>query len=131
MTTIPTPGDLAARLAPTATTRPGPLAVRREGEPGPDQPFRERWEWAVRNSLLHHRTRHVALTVATWADYQTGVIAGHAPGVPRLSAATGMGHITVRKGMHELREAGFLRRTATDSSGTEVDIVLTLPARPR
>lgn len=128
---IPTPGDLAARSRPSAATAPAALPVRREGEPGPDRPFRERWEWAVLHSLLHHRTRHVALTVATWADYRTGAVVGRVPGVPSLSAATGMGHITVRKGLHELVEAGFMRRAGTDVGGAQVDIALTLPDRPR
>lgn len=127
MTAIPTPGDLAARLATTAA-RPTPLAVRRLHEPGPDSPFRQRWEWAILHSRLHHRSRHVALTVANWADYQTGAITGRAPSVQTLSAATGMGHITVRKGLYELGVAGFLRRSGADDA---VDLALLLPDRPR
>lgn len=120
---IPTPADLAARVRPPS--------VRRKGEPAPSRPFRERFEWAVTHSNLTSMARHVALTVATYADYQTGVIPPGRPGVPTLATAAGMGHIPVRRYLHELEERGFVQRVGEPGGGHAVAVTLLIPPDPR
>ncbi|WP_202236583.1 hypothetical protein [Actinacidiphila reveromycinica] len=128
---MPNPGDLARRARTTLTARP----VQQDGTPGPrrtplaaNQPFRRRYEHAVRLSRLEPRARLVALTVAAHADYQTGAIPASASvGVDALSRACGLTAMATRVHLHALCADGWMQRTEI-GRGTRVQITLTLPA---
>lgn len=131
MTAVPTPGDIA-RQGPRRplTARPVGAATTRNVPPPESSPFRQRYEWLVLHSRLFPQGRLVALAIATRADYSTGVIPLAAmPGVPTLARATGLSEVVVRGSLHDLVEAGFLRRTVADE-GTQVRLQLFLPEPP-
>lgn len=76
-------------------------------------PGRLEFERAIRVSGLPAPARHIALTIATWADIETGVIPDrYQPSTRVLLAATGMGKPTLLKYMKTLTLAGWIVATA-------------------
>lgn len=78
-------------------------------------PSRFEFERAIRYSELPAPARHVALTIATWADVKTGrVPARHTPSLSTLAEATGLGRSTVRRGLNALESEGWIGRDRPD-----------------
>lgn len=76
-------------------------------------PGRLEYERAVRISGLPAPARHIALTLATWADIETGVIPDrYQPSQKGLLAATGMGKPTLLKYLKTLTVAGWVSAAA-------------------
>lgn len=73
------------------------------------------FERAIRRSGLPAPARHVALTIATWADVGTGVIPERfQPSISTLAEATGMSATSVKKHLTVLESAGWLLRDRPD-----------------
>lgn len=69
------------------------------------------FERAIRRSSLPAPARHVALTIATWADIATGVIPERfQPSLSTIAEATGMGATTVKRHLGVLESEGWLVR---------------------
>lgn len=69
------------------------------------------FERAIRRSGLPAPARHVALTVATWADIASGVIPERfQPSLSTIAEATGMGVTTVKRHLSVLEQEGWLLR---------------------
>ncbi|WP_333771918.1 hypothetical protein, partial [Streptomyces sp. IBSBF 2435] len=98
----------------------------------PAGPFRRSWEIAMRYSALHRNARLVGLTIATFADYQTGLIAplDH-PSVVRLSKATALELTNVRTSLHRLKGGGWIERTDVDDDTYPSRITLLIPEHAR
>lgn len=95
---MPTPADLAARPHRPLTARPVTLV-------------RQDWEAGIRYSGLHSNARLVALTLATYVDWQTGLIPeDQMPGVPRLRKASGLLEQDVRNSLNWLAKLGWIER---------------------
>ncbi|MGW3650221.1 hypothetical protein [Streptomyces sp. NPDC000878] len=78
-------------------------------------PGRFEYERAIRRSDLPPPSRHLALTIATWADMNTGIIPDRfQPSLGTLEAATGMGRKTVRTHLDVLEEREWLERHRPD-----------------
>jgi hypothetical protein len=116
---MPTPADLAgrtqrplsARPVDTTGTAPAPRpAPQRVATPG--LPFRQQWEVGIRYSSLHSTARLVALTLASMADWHTGLIpVDQMPGVPRLRKACGLREEeAVRNALNWLVRTGWIER---------------------
>ena len=74
-------------------------------------PSRFAYERAVRDSELPPPTRHLALTLATWADVTTGIIPDeYMPSLTRLARATGLDRSTVRRHLDRLEAEGWVER---------------------
>lgn len=72
-------------------------------------PGRLEYERAIRISGLPAPARHIALTLATWADIETGVIPDrYQPSQKGLLAATGMGKPTLLKYLKTLTLMGWV-----------------------
>jgi hypothetical protein len=136
MPVMPSPSDFGRRPRTELTARPvmakakPPAAARRTpAVPPTTAPYRARYEHAVRLSGLDPRERLVALTVASWADYETGLIPVNAAvGVDALARSTGLTVMAVRFNLHALAQKGWLQRTER-AGGARVQIALTLPDR--
>jgi len=75
------------------------------------------FERAIRRSGLPAPARHVALTIATWADVGTGLIPERfQPSLSTIAEATGMGSTTVKKHLTVLEAAGWLLRERPEIS---------------
>jgi hypothetical protein len=133
----PTPGDLAHRprtplvARPVDTSRTAPPAPR-TAPPLPGVPFRQQWEAGIRYSSLHSTARLVALTLASMADWRTGVIPeDQMPGVPRLRKACGLREEeVVRNALNWLVRTGWIQRGG-DAATYPKPIRLLLPANAR
>ena len=69
------------------------------------------FERAIRRSSLPAPARHVALTIATWADITSGVIPERfQPSLSTIAEATGMGATTVKRHLGVLESEGWLVR---------------------
>jgi hypothetical protein len=69
------------------------------------------FERAIRYSSLPAPARHLALTIATWADIETGVIPERfQPSLSTLAEATGMGVSTVKRQLTVLEVEGWTAR---------------------
>lgn len=78
-------------------------------------PGRLEFERAIRRSDLPPPSRHLALTIATWADMDTGVIPERfQPSLSTLEEATGMGRKTVRTHLNNLEDRKWLERHRPD-----------------
>ena len=65
----------------------------------------------MRDSELPPPARHIALTLATWADVRTGVIPDdYMPSLTRLAEATGLDRSTVRRHLDRLEAEGWVER---------------------
>ncbi|MFF6836010.1 hypothetical protein ACFY84_29895 [Streptomyces sp. NPDC012438] len=83
-TTIPTPADVFRRQ-----TRQAPsLTASEPHTPDVDPPYRLLWEQGINGARLLVHTKLVALTLATRADWTTGVIPDAAQ--PRLGGLIGL-----------------------------------------
>lgn len=126
---IPTPRNMPRAVAPqftepTAQAVPAPT-------PAPATPFRLTWERAICRSSLPVMARHVALTIATYAGYSTGLIpsAGH-PSLAALAKATGLPPSLTRQSLHTLAAGGWIHRTPAPRGGLVPDRTeLLLPTR--
>lgn len=86
-----------------AARRPALLA-------GPKRPTRRfEWERALRASALRSVAKHVGLTIATYGDADGTSL--H-PGAALLQQATSTSEATVRRGLRDLVDAGYLVRVS-------------------
>jgi hypothetical protein len=75
------------------------------------------YERAIRRSGLPASARHLALTLATWADIGTGVIPERfQPSISVLADATGLGTATVKRHLSTLESGGWLGRDRPEIS---------------
>lgn len=75
------------------------------------------FERAIRRSSLPSPSRHIALTLATWADISTGVIPDqYQPSLSTLETSTGLSRKTVRTHLDTLESSGWLVRDRPDPS---------------
>ena len=78
-------------------------------------PSRFEFERAIRHSELPAPARHLALTIATWADVKSGRIpARMTPSLTTLAEATGLGRSTVQRQLNCLEEDGWVARDRPD-----------------
>lgn len=112
---IPTPRDIARRTAapqftepvPQPAVTPPPAAV-----PAQSTPFRLKYERAIRRSSLPANARLVGLTVATYAEFTTGVIPPAAyPSLATIAKAAGIPPSLTRQCLHTLALGGWIRQT--------------------
>lgn len=74
-------------------------------------PTRFEYERAIRASELKPPSRHLGLTIATWADVRTGIIPDRLqPSLTVLERATGLSRWAVRTHLDLLEEGGWLHR---------------------
>lgn len=74
-------------------------------------PTRFEYERAIRASELKPPSRHLGLTIATWADVRTGIIPDRLqPSLTVLEHATGLSRWAVRTHLDLLEEGGWLYR---------------------
>ncbi len=74
-------------------------------------PGRLEYERAIRRSSLPPPSRHLALTIATWADVHTGIIPDrYQPSLGTLEEATGLSRAAVRKHLDGLEGGLWLVR---------------------
>jgi hypothetical protein len=74
-------------------------------------PSRFEYERAIRASELKPPSRHLGLTIATWADVRTGIIPDRLqPSLTVLERATGLSRATVRTHLTLLEKGGWLHR---------------------
>jgi DNA-binding transcriptional ArsR family regulator len=74
-------------------------------------PSRFAYERAVRDSGLPPPARHIALTLATWANVTTGVIPDeYMPSLTKLADSTGLDRSTVRRHLDRLEAEGWVER---------------------
>lgn len=74
-------------------------------------PTRFEYERAIRASELKPPSRHLALTIATWADVRTGIIPDRLqPSLTVLERATGLSRATVRTHLTLLEKGKWLDR---------------------
>ncbi|MFD3503724.1 hypothetical protein [Streptomyces sp. NPDC058678] len=79
-------------------------------------PGRFEYERAIRRSDLPPPSRHLALTIATWADMDTGVIPDRfQPSLGTLVVATGLDRKTVRRHLDRLEDEKWVRRDRPDA----------------
>jgi hypothetical protein len=96
-------------------------------------PGRLEYERAIRRSDLPPPSRHLALTIATWADMHTGVIPEQfQPSLGTLVVSTGLDRKTVRTHLDRLEDGKWLERHRPDpvKARTEyarTNYVLTIP----
>lgn len=75
-------------------------------------PTRFEYERAIRASELKPPSRHLGLTIATWADVRTGKIPDrYQPSLTTLEKATGLSRATVRTHLDHLENGGWLTRS--------------------
>lgn len=73
------------------------------------------YERAIRHSSLPSPSRHIALTLATWADISTGVIPDqYQPSLSTLETATGLDRKTIRRHLDTLEATGWVERNRPD-----------------
>lgn len=73
------------------------------------------YERAIRRSDLPPPSRHIALTIATWADIDTGIIPDRfQPSLGTLEEATGLARKTVRTHLDRLEAGGWIVRDRPD-----------------
>ncbi|HEX6518301.1 MAG TPA: hypothetical protein VF049_22260 [Nocardioidaceae bacterium] len=74
-------------------------------------PSRFEYERAIRASELKPPSRHLGLTIATWADVRTGIIPDRLqPSLTVLERTTGLSRATVRTHLTLLEKGGWLDR---------------------
>ncbi|MGW0033633.1 hypothetical protein ACWDXD_27950 [Streptomyces sp. NPDC003314] len=74
-------------------------------------PTRFEYERAIRASELKPPSRHLGLTIATWADVRTGIIPDRLqPSLTVLERTTGLSRATVRTHLTLLEKGGWLHR---------------------
>jgi hypothetical protein len=69
------------------------------------------FERAIRRSDLPSPSRHLALTLATWANITTGIIPDeYQPSLSTLESSTGLSRKTVRTHLDVLEDTGWVGR---------------------
>jgi len=95
------------------------------------------FERAIRYSSLPAPARHLALTIATWADIGSGVIPERfQPSLSTLAEATGLGVSTVKRHLGTLETEGWLRRERPEIERAQKEhartkYALAIPASPQ
>lgn len=111
--------------------------TQHDGTGARSTPGRLEYERAIRRSDLPPPSRHLALTIATWADMDTGVIADRfQPSLSTLEEATGMGRKTVRTHLNNLEDRKWLERHRPDQEKARTEhartrYVLAIPPEAR
>lgn len=78
-------------------------------------PGRFEYERAIRRSDLPPPSRHLALTIATWADMDSGIIPERfQPSLSTLEEATGLNRATVQRHLNRLEADGWMVRDRPD-----------------
>ncbi|WP_329311663.1 helix-turn-helix domain-containing protein [Streptomyces sp. NBC_01262] len=112
---------------PTAPAPWGPTATAgQSAEPG----MAQRWEHLLRRSRLSGDARAVGMVLTGYADTD-GVLGTNTPGQKRLSRATSLHPLEVRRALHELEIHGWILRdpNPTHARGNVLrTITLTIPA---
>jgi hypothetical protein len=89
--------------------------TQHDGSAARSTPGRLEYERAIRRSDLPPPSRHLALTIATWADIDTGVIADRfQPSMNTLLAATGMSKGSMLNHLNRLEVDGWIVRDRPD-----------------
>lgn len=89
--------------------------TQHDGDGARSTPGRLEYERAIRRSDLPPPSRHLALTIATWADMDTGVIADRfQPSMNTLLAATGMSKGSMLNHLNRLEADGWIVRDRPD-----------------
>lgn len=121
----------------TTASRPTPrMLAGRPRPPAPTdaRPFRQRYEMAIRYSSLDRHCRLVALTIATWASWETGEIATYdRPGTDRIATACGLSDRLTRICINELVTRGYLIRipAATTAQASHIALAIEPGVRTR
>ncbi|MFB7031736.1 MULTISPECIES: hypothetical protein [unclassified Streptomyces] len=121
MNTVPTPADVFHRQA-------RPLLAPEPHNPAMDPPFRLLWEEGINGSRLLVHTKLVALTLATRADWATGVIPDDAQ--PRLGGLIGLTRLDaglIVVSLNVLEQRGWIRRTVRRERWNEASLRLAVP----
>ena len=102
-------------------------AVTQEGPPGGRLAF----ERGIRRSRLPPPSRHLALTLATWADIGTGIIpTRYQPAKETLEEATGLSRGAIVKHLNFLESEGWIKRETGGGRNRRTQFTLCLPAHP-
>lgn len=100
-------------------------------------PGRLEYERAIRRSDLPPPSRHLALTIATWADMDTGIIPDQfQPSLSTLAEATGLNRATVQRHLDRLEADGWIVRNRPDLKKAQIEharthYLLALPPEAR
>jgi len=87
------------------------------------------YERGIRYSNLPAPSRHLALTIATWADVETGIIpARFQPAKGVLEEATGLSRGAIVKHLNLLEEQGWISRETGGGAGRRTKFRLRIPA---
>lgn len=87
------------------------------------------YERGIRYSSLPAPSRHLALTLATWADVETGIIpARFQPAKGVLEEATGLSRGAIVKHLNLLEEQGWISRETGGGAGKRTKFRLLIPA---
>lgn len=85
-------------------------------------PGRLEYERAIRRSDLPPPSRHIALTVATWADMDTGIIPERfQPSLRTLAEATGLNRVTVQRHLDRLETDGWMVRDRPEAKKARME----------
>lgn len=96
--------------------------TQHDGNGARSTPGRLEYERAIRRSDLPPPSRHLALTIATWADIDTGVIADRfQPSLSTLAEATGLNRATVQRHLDRLEADGWMVRDRPDQKKARVE----------
>jgi hypothetical protein len=128
---MPTPADLASRHPRPLTARPvgAPVSARLAPAQAVAAPFRARFEAGIRRSTLHRNARLLALTLASYADWETGVIPDlDHPSLNRLSYATALSASNIRVSLHCLVDNGWIVRTPVPDDEVPSRVQLLIPS---
>jgi len=86
--------------------------TQHDGSEARSTPGRLEYERAIRRSDLPWQSRHLALTIATWADLETGIIPDQdTPTLSTLEESTGLSHDAVLKYLKVLEAGGWLKQS--------------------
>ncbi|MBB4711155.1 DNA-binding HxlR family transcriptional regulator [Streptomyces luteogriseus] len=111
--------------------------TQHDGSGARSKPGRLEFERAIRRSDLPPPSRHLALTIATWADMDSGVIADRfQPSLSTLAEATGLNRATVQRHLDRLETDGWIGRDRPEQKRARVEHArthysLTLPPGAR
>lgn len=125
----PTPRMLDPRFRGAAPALPAPAPSAQPAQSG-QVGLPQRWEHLLRRSGLTAEARRVGMVLTGYANV-AGALGADTPGLRRLTAGVQMHSLTVRAGLRELEEHGWIRRDPNPigPQGSEVRaITLTIPA---
>jgi DNA-binding transcriptional ArsR family regulator len=85
-------------------------------------PGRLEYERAIRRSDLPPPSRHIALTIATWSDMDTGRIPErYQPSLSTLAEATGLNRATVQRHLDRLEADGWIVRDRPEAKKARME----------